>query len=252
MPIIAGKVITNPKMFSFFFLSVNCNFKADIIPVDFVVNSLIVIGYHTATYPEQRKEVVHLTSGVQNPIKWAEILNYARMSAIKSPSIKMVRPIARNPVGSRTAFGQVNHLFLKVFSHFLFAYLFDLMMRITFNKPIMVKVTKKMHKAFDVLEHFTNREWCFVNNNYTQIFNKLNSNEQMLFESDISKIKWLDYCDALYMGSRRYLLNEEDSTIPQGIRRQKTLIIVYRILSILIYTTLVGALFSYFLLPLLI
>lgn len=215
--------------------AVNCNYNADIIPVDFVANSLIVIAYHTAVHPGQRKEVVHLTSGVQNPITWGEILDYARISALRSPSVKLVRPIAKNPISSKSKLGKVNHLFVKLFSHFLFAYLFDLCMRITRNNPVMVKVTKKMHRAFDVLEHFTNREWCFRYKNYSEIFATLNHSEQLLFESNVASINWIHYCDSLYMGSRRYLLNEDDSTIEQGIRRQNTLIVVYRLLDSIIY-----------------
>ena len=218
----------------------DCHFKADIIPVDFVANSLIVTGWHTATHPEDRKLVMHITSGVQNPITWGEILDFSRQSAIRSPSIKLVRPIARNPVSARGVWGKVSHLFIKLFSHFVFAYIFDLFLLATGNKRIMVKVTGKMHKAFDVLEHFTNHQWCFRYHHYGRIFEKLSSNEQAMFESNVKSIDWMAYCDSLYMGSRRYLLNEDDSTIEAGLKRQHMLTIVYSIVNTVIYAACTG------------
>ena len=218
----------------------DCHFKADIIPVDFVANSLIVTAWHTAVHPDQRQPVQHITSGVQNPITWGEILDFSRASAIRSPSIKLVRPIARNPVSAKGVMGKISHLFAKLFSHFVFAYLFDAFLLVTGNKRIMVKVTQKMHRAFDVLEHFTNHQWCFRYHNYSQIFDKLSPSEQVLFESNVRVIEWVKYCDALTTGSRRYLLNEDDSTVEAGKRRQHWLTIAYGIFDSFLYLSLTG------------
>ena len=214
----------------------DCHFKADIIPVDFVVNSLIVAAWHTATQPPSARQLVmHITSGVQNPITWGQILDFSRQSALRSPSIKLVRPIARNPVSARGPLGKASHLFIKFFSHYVFAYLFDLFLLATGNKRLMVKVTGKMHRAFDVLEHFTNHQWCFRYHHYGKVFAKLSPKERALFESNVGVIDWPAYCDALTVGSRRYLLNEDDSTIEAGLRRQHWLTVAYRIVDGLLY-----------------
>lgn len=219
-------------------MEMHCDYKADIIPVDFVANSLIVVGYNTAVHPEQRKQVVHITSGEGNPIKWGQILDFARVSALANPSIKQIRPIAKNPISSHGLMGKANFLFTKFFSHFVFALLFDLMLVVMRRKPIMMKVTRKMHKAFDVLAHFTNREWSFKYKNYPLIHKQLSDQDRALFFSDVEKINWLAYCDSLYMGSRRYLLNEDDSTIPDGKKRQKMLAYVFGTLNAIIYGAL--------------
>lgn len=221
-----------------------CDYNADIIPVDFVANSLIVIGWHTAAHPAQRTPVVHITSGVQNPVSWGQILDFARVAALKSPSMKLVRPIAKNPISPKGIIGKVNHLFSKFFSHFVFAYIFDMILFVAGHKPCMVKITDKMHRAFDVLEHFTNREWCFRYHNYSKIFAQLTGREKEMFESNVGEIDWLRYCEAMQLGSRRYLMKEEDSTIEAGLRRQKILTISYTIIDTVIYLA-VGGLFFY-------
>lgn len=228
-------------------MKMDCHFKADIIPVDFVANSLIVTAWHTATTTFQptaqtpsettRQLVVHITSGVQNPVTWGQILDFSRLGALKAPSTRLVRPIARvNPVSARGGpLGKAGYHLTRLLSHHLFALLFDLVLLVTGHQRLMVKVTRKMHRAFDVLEHFTNHQWCFRYAAYGRIFGRLSGEEQALFQSNVGVIDWPAYCDALTLGSRRYLLNEDDSTIGEGLRRQRLLTAAYRALDGLIY-----------------
>jgi len=152
--------------------------------------------------------------------------------------MKLVRPIANNPISSRNTCGRIYHQFVMIFSHYLFAYLFDLILLITGNKRVMVKVTRKMHRAFDVLEHFTNLEWHFPYKNCSKIMALLNDKEKDMFNADIGHVNWEEYCETLTLGSRRYLLNEEDSTIPDGVKRQRMLIFLYGIFDLAIYAGL--------------
>lgn len=226
-------------------MEMNCDCRADIIPVDFVANSLIVVGWYRGTYERpntsssaaatEAVKVVHLTSGEDNPISWGEILNFARQSALRQPSIKLIRPIAQNPISSKGVLGKANHLLVKFFSHFIFAVLFDTMLTLLGQKRFMMKVTRKMHRAFDVLEHFTNHQWVFRYEHYNQIYESLTPADQQCYPSKIASIDWIQYCDSLYMGSRRYLLNEEDSTIPRGVRRQRFLTIGYAAFKTLMF-----------------
>ncbi|KAH9511941.1 hypothetical protein DERF_010364 [Dermatophagoides farinae] len=217
-------------------MEMRCDYISDIIPVDFVANSLIVVGYHSCMYPEQRSKVVHITSGHKNPISWAQILNYSRMAAVKTPSVKMVRPIAQNPISAGTFVGRMNHRLTMFFSHILFAYIFDLILFICRQKRVMVDVTNKMHRVLEVLEHFTNHQWFFRNDNYSKIFQSLSDDEKQRYQSNVTAIDWTNYCNALWMGSRRYLINEDDSTCKDGIRRHKILKLTYGLLNFFIYT----------------
>lgn len=219
----------------------DCHYKADIIPVDYVTNALIVAGWHTATFPEERRLVMHLTTGVQNPITWGQILDFARMSALKSPSIKQVRPLARNPISARGLGGKVNHLFTVLFSHILFAYLFDGALLLTGNRPIMVKMTQKMHLAFDVIKHFTSHQWNFHYENYSRILAKVSEEEQAVFQSEVGDIDWPRYSNAQWMGSRRYSLNEDDSNIADALKRQQRLTLIYSIVEWTLYVGLGAA-----------
>ncbi|KAH9418028.1 hypothetical protein DERP_008284 [Dermatophagoides pteronyssinus] len=221
-------------------MEMRCDYISDIIPVDFVANSLIVIGYHSSLYPEKRPKVIHITSGHKNPISWAQILNYSRMAAVKTPSVKMVRPIAQNPISAGSFVGRVNHRLTMFFSHILFAYIFDFILLICRQKRVMVDVTNKMHRALEVLKHFTNHQWFFRNDNYSKIFQSLPDDEKHCYQSNVEAIDWTCYCNALWMGSRRYLINEDDSTLKDGIRRHKILKLAYGLLDLFIYTIILS------------
>ncbi|CAG2109494.1 unnamed protein product [Medioppia subpectinata] len=169
-------------------MEVNCDAKADLIPVDMIANSLVVIGWHSGTHPNDKKQVIHLTSGVENPVTWGKFLDYSRVAAVKAPSIRMVRPLAKNPTSYRGPLGRINHVITKYVSHILFAYFVDAIITLLGYKRIMVKVTNKMHRAFTVLEHFTNKEWVFHNTNYYEIHDKLSEEDQKLYFSDIRRL----------------------------------------------------------------
>lgn len=174
-----------------------------------------------------------------NPINWGQILDYVRVVAVKNPSVKMIRPVANNPVSAKGHLGKLKHQFTSLFSHILFAYLFDLVLFLVRQPRFMIDVTRKMYRAFDVLEHFTNRQWFFSNNNYQKIFSRLSLDEQCEFQSNVKTIDWKQYCSSIYMGCRRYLLNEDDSSIKEGLNRQKRLKIIYGAFDIIIYSFLV-------------
>nr|CAD7569608.1 unnamed protein product [Timema californicum] len=54
--------------------SIICNqdLIMDLIPVDFVVNTLITVAWHTATYRPNTLRVYNCTSGGMNPVRWEE------------------------------------------------------------------------------------------------------------------------------------------------------------------------------------
>jgi len=102
----------------------------------------------------------------------------------------------------------------------------------------MVKVTFKMHRAFTVLEHFTNKEWYFHNENYLEIYNLLSTDDQERFNSDIRKVDWRHYAKSVYMGTRRYLLKEDDSNIEKAKKRLLFIRVSYFLFQVFLFALL--------------
>lgn len=46
---------------------------ADLVPLDLPVNTIIAVGWYTATEKPQEPLVYHVTTGSQNPFTWGEL-----------------------------------------------------------------------------------------------------------------------------------------------------------------------------------
>lgn len=217
---------------------VNNQCKADVIPVDFVSNSLIVIAAHTANSALERNLVYHLTTGSKNPLTWGKLLDWCQITIKTKPFLKQIRPLASKPVVSNNLYGRISHEMTKIFSHYCFAMFADCIVMLCGHRPFLWKITKRMHQGFDTLQPFTSREWEFVNENYFKIYNMLSEEEKKMFISDVTQINWFKYIDDSTLGTRKYLLKEDDSTIERAIRRQHYLNQAYRSVEALIYFAL--------------
>lgn len=130
------------------------NNKADLIPIDIVTNSLIVIAWKTASdYHKQQSlnnnnemsfdksksssstlPIYNITSGDDNATTWEDFLQYGRDVAFEMPSIKMVRLPAQAPKGDSVNW--YGHIATKFFSEILFAYLVDFLLLIIGRKAL--------------------------------------------------------------------------------------------------------------------
>lgn len=210
---------------------------ADIIPVDFVANSLIVIGYYSAIVPEKRKKVINITSGAKNPISWGNIINLIYNHASLLPSNRMIRPIYRLK-DNHIIIDRIQHYFRTFFLHFLFAHIFDFIRLLMGKNGNMVRTMKRINRILNVINYFCNNQWQFRNDNYEQIYRTLSINDQREFPSNVSTINWNDYSEWIWIGIRRYLLDEMDSTIENAIRRQRKLYIIYGLINLLIFLSI--------------
>ena len=85
----------------------------------------------------------------------------------------------------------------------------------------MVRLMKRMHHAFDLLGYFARREWDFPSNNLIELYESMSSTDKILFNIDVKQVQWREYIHDSYMGIRRYLLKEEDSSIDAARKRMK-------------------------------
>lgn len=219
------------------------NCISDLIPADTVVNGLIAIGWYMAnTHAGQshgeKMKVFNLTSGETNPVTWEQFLSYGREAAVESPSLQMLRPPVKVMQGNHVS--RFDHLITKYFSELLFAYLIDCILFILGQQRRLVRLVGKMHSGFELLTYFARRQWSFPCDNFNQLSDSLTEEDKLKFNIDISTINWRNYTHRLYLGIRKYLLKEEDSTIPEAKKRMTWIYIGYYLvqfsfLSIIMY-----------------
>lgn len=85
----------------------------DVIPCDYVTNSTIALGWYAATRQLETPEVIHCTSGEQNPLSLEQFTDILNEQVSVHPSLKMVwKPAAKIRNGWRhTLFFYIFHIF---------------------------------------------------------------------------------------------------------------------------------------------
>lgn len=214
------------------------NSKADLIPVDTVANALIAIAWKTAQDPPVGKplKVYNITTSDVNPTTWVKYLEYGRVIAMQMPSMRMVRVPAQVVHGDSV--NQVYHKFTKFFSETLFAYFVDLILLVLGYKPLMIRLVRRMHNAFNMLEFFTNHEWIFPCDNLLKLTDSLSPVDQKLFDFDVRKIDWREYTYNMYIGIRRHLLKEDDENVHKAKKRFARLKMGYTIFNAVVVVAL--------------
>ncbi|CAG4949633.1 unnamed protein product [Parnassius apollo] len=205
---------------------------ADYIPVDIVVNQLLVAGWHAAK-EKSGLTVYHCSSSTQKPFRWTmleskvnEMLHkYPLKSAVWYPHLEFVPTLWMFRVSA-------------IFVHFFPAILLDMLLRLMGGKPILFRLHKNVWASLGRLEKFIFNEWRFHNPNTRDLCKTLNSTDSELFNIDISDIEWVEYFVTLHLGVRRYLNKEKETTLPAARSKDTILLVAHIIWQILIVSLL--------------
>jgi len=85
----------------------------------------------------------------------------------------------------------------------------------------MVKIVKRMYRAFEIVDYFSRNEWHFKSDNLIALHNKLNPTDQKEFNFDMTSIDWRLMVGEWYLGVRKFLLKEPEETIPFARKRMQ-------------------------------
>lgn len=210
---------------------------ADYIPVDIVVNELLVAGWNAAK-TKSGLTIYHCSSSTQKPFAWSMIegsINgmlhkYPLKSAVWYPHLKLVSSLLMFKISA-------------IFIHFFPAVLLDTMLRLTGGRPILWRLNKNVWNSLNRLETFIFNEWRFYNPNTIALAKQLNKTDSETFYIDISSLYWEDYFRNLCRGVRRYLNNEKESNLVAA-RNKDSVLLVFHILWQALIITLLWFLFA--------
>ncbi|XP_026322622.1 putative fatty acyl-CoA reductase CG8306 [Hyposmocoma kahamanoa] len=212
---------------------------ADYIPVDIVINELLVAGWQAAK-AKSGISVYHCSSSTQRPFQWvmadtqvnALLHKYPLKSAVWYPYLKFVSSLWLFRLSA-------------IFVHFFPAILLDNLLRITGGRPILFRLHKNVWNSLNRLEKFIFTEWRFHNQNTRELEGKLGDADRKLFNIDISELNWDEYIEILVRGVRRYLNKETEKTLPAARNKDFKLLIfhiIWQMLMILLCWWLVSCL----------
>ncbi|KAL0122073.1 hypothetical protein PUN28_007089 [Cardiocondyla obscurior] len=188
----------------------------DYIPVDVVVNSLIVAAYNVDRDSDKALKVYHCTSSTCKAFKWELIENdinnylhkYPLRSAVWYPYLKFLPSLLLFRISA-------------IFVHFIPAYILDTITRLCGGRPILVRLHTNVNKSLGRLEKFIFQEWRFNNPRLLQLHESLSLEDQKIFTLDIRPLVWKEYFTNLIQGVRTYLHNESPKSLPKARSKDK-------------------------------
>ncbi|XP_011495917.1 PREDICTED: putative fatty acyl-CoA reductase CG5065 isoform X2 [Ceratosolen solmsi marchali] len=182
---------------------------ADLVPVDIVINLMIVAAWRTAIHRTDSITVYNCSTGQQNPITWKHFVDlsfkYSRMyptnGAIWYP-------------GGRCRNSAYLNRICVTFQHLVPAYTLDLLANLRGRKPIMVRIQAKLDKAAKCLEYFSTQQWRFKDENVKRLGQELSAEDRETFMFDVREIHWPSYLENYILGIRQFILKESPETLP--------------------------------------
>ena len=80
-----------------------------------------------------------------------------------------------------------------------------------------------------ITSFFALRQWHFVNENFIPLQDQLSAADRQTFNFDVREIDWQSYSEDYCMGIRRYILKDQDITIPAARTSLMNLYVVKKI-----------------------
>ncbi|KAJ8706354.1 hypothetical protein PYW08_010980 [Mythimna loreyi] len=216
--------------------------SADIVPVDSVVNCLMVAAcsVHNAykdNSPPLEPPIFNYVSSVEKRITWGEFVSlnmqwihyYPFSDAVWFISLRLTKSALMN---------KINMFFL----HLVPAALVDGLAICLGKKPKMLKVYRKIHKFSTVLTYFCTREIKFCNSRTRELWEKTSEADKQIYPFSMSDMNWEEYFQDYLAGIRRFLFKESDDTLPQARIKWKRLYYLHQIARFIFFVLAVYAL----------
>ncbi|XP_070150454.1 fatty acyl-CoA reductase wat-like isoform X2 [Polyergus mexicanus] len=209
--------------------------QANLVPVDFTVNALIVSAWDVSNQCRKGKDILiyNYISAAKSPT-WREGINklicinqkYPLKDSIWLPFIYLIRR-------------EIPYKICTWFCHLLPAFLIDGVRICTGRRPRMWKLYSKIHKATKSVAYFSTNTWYYTDDNVQTMWNRLNKEDQQLFQFNMNELDWTKYLTDFHKGMRLYLLNEDDSNLETNRINYKRLYWTHQIFkTVFIFVTL--------------
>ncbi|XP_031438737.1 fatty acyl-CoA reductase 1 [Clupea harengus] len=182
---------------------------ADLIPVDVVINLTLAAGWYTAVQKPKSALVYNCTTGGINPFHWGEIEHHVMSTFKRNP----LEQAFRRPNANITSNYLINQYWILV-SHKFPALLYDLFLRLSGQKPQMMRIFNRLHKAIGLLEYFSSQDWEWNSENLNMLMSQLSPGDRKTFNFDVRQLNWPEYIENYCIGTKKYVLNEDMSEIP--------------------------------------
>nr|ADI82779.1 fatty-acyl CoA reductase 6 [Ostrinia nubilalis] len=204
------------------FFSCRRDARADMVPVDIVIDALLAVGWETAI--DRSSEVrVYNCSSYNNPTTWrtfeAALSRYIREHPMDQVFWYPYGSIVENGVAQKCL-----ELLLQTMPLHLADYcsrIFGIKTKLSF-----IMVSNRLQAMNTVLQFFSQREWKFITNNMERLRQRLTPADAAIFNLDVKTINWEELCTNFIKGTKKYIFKEKAENTPEAkkhLQRMKLL-----------------------------
>ncbi|XP_071876912.1 fatty acyl-CoA reductase 1-like isoform X2 [Bombus fervidus] len=189
--------------------------KLDVVPVDFVVDTIICTAWHVTLHRDREVKVYNCTANAY-PFTFGPMVDSMVKCSIETPLNDMIWYPGCSVVANRYIFNV-----LSVIPRVLPAFAIDIFLRLRGSKPIMMKLLRNGNKLFTSFEFFTMNDWTFQRDNCSDLARKVKMlHDSDMFKLDLEDMDWDKYAVIYLMGIRKFILKQEfQSTARQRLSR---------------------------------
>lgn len=239
--------------------------KADMVPVDYVVNSLLAVAYETANRGRDLQKSQQIQN-VQNKIEkndefnfdvynytsWNHSIDWSKYYQLQTIFYKInkiliiIFLILETYMDLNHREGDIivpiiimwkpmiylnKHLWLHNICWFLIhtipAYIADGVLLALGKKPLLIEGYKKLDKFAQVISFFSVREWKMPHRKILNLYDKLNGADKQMFELRMSTFDWPKFAKDYMIGGRVYLLKEPLTNLEAARKRYRWILAAY-------------------------
>ncbi|KAG8201406.1 hypothetical protein JTE90_016877 [Oedothorax gibbosus] len=213
--------------------------KLNVVPVDFVVNAMIVSAWHIATQRPNDVFVVNCVIDYDNlPLADEAILEQALKRRQKFPLVNMFRY-----PDFTVYYSWLPYTIHSFFDEWIPAYTLDFLLYLFTGKTVLVRVYKKIGFLYGIFLRLGREPWICRLENYNTLKKSLKDKDEEIFFMDTDGIDWEIYMDDCFLGGRRFLAHEDPSNIPYAKKKAQ----IWWLVTTLLKWFLILMVFYYFL-----
>ncbi|KAM8720842.1 hypothetical protein ACLKA7_006826 [Drosophila subpalustris] len=190
--------------------SQNCDpyIVADFVPVDVVVRGLIISAYRylikAPVKSDKSIDVINCATANISPITMGMVIDIGKRYIRQNPFEKTLWL----PGGSITLC-PVLHFVRFITMHIMMAIVVDTLLRLSNEKPFLLKLQRRIFAAFQALQVFAITEWHFQNDNFRALHDIVPPKEIAVFGfMQNSNINYVEFFQNGIRGAKEFLLNE--------------------------------------------
>ncbi|XP_068987089.1 putative fatty acyl-CoA reductase CG5065 [Bombus flavifrons] len=182
--------------------------RLDVVPVDFVVDTIICTAWHVTLHRDHEVKVYNCTSNAY-PFKWGQMKDTMVKCSIETPLNDTLWYPGCPMIANRHIYNV-----RSVIPHVLPAFVIDNFSRLRGSKPILMKLLKNGNKLFTSLQYFILYEWTFQRNNCSDLARKVKMlNDSDMVKLDLRDMNWEQYVAIYLMGIKKFILKEDVNSI---------------------------------------